>query len=532
MEFGTLNKQESALGSLDNQSLASKLRYVSGDGRYSMAAITQQLNMVSDGETPAVSYVSLSTHTKPNTTVAELVSVASGFLAARLLLSVSFFRGAVINLADSHLPKQESLFWLLTFIWVALFSSRTRLESRLRWLQRGSFFLLIEALFLLVLEAFAIGGLERSSFLFFLLASIASILIQCAIQSFTSLVMPGLDMLKPGSRILIIGSRSKARDVITGIRNANTKYEVIGCLDPDPGALGTEVAGVRVLGSTTTLKEYIFGCPVDLILFAMPLELVADVKHLIDAALQAGLPVSVITDSGLERLGYGVCHGIPNVEDFCGLPVVTLSNLPQGRTYLICKRISDILVSTILLVLLSPLFLVLGILVKLTSPRGPIFYRWKVLGRNRRPFVGYKFRTMVPEADELKQQLLDKNEMKGPVFKMREDPRVIPVGKFLRKYSLDELPQLYSVLKGDMSLVGPRPPSREEADQFEFWQRRKLGVTPGITCLWQVNGRNNINSFDEWARLDLEYIQRASLFLDFQILFRTIPAVILGRGAH
>jgi len=186
----------------------------------------------------------------------------------------------------------------------------------------------------------------------------------------------------------------------------------------------------------------------------------------------------------------------------------------------------------LLLLLLAPLLALLAILVKLTSPHGPVFYRWKVLGVNKKPFVSYKFRTMVPNAEELKPQILGRNEMVGPAFKMRDDPRITPLGRFLRKYSLDELPQLYSVLKGDMSLVGPRPPFQEEVDRYEFWQRRKLSIKPGITCLWQVNGRNHIHNFDQWAQLDLEYIQKASLWLDLKILLKTVPAVLRGRGAY
>jgi lipopolysaccharide/colanic/teichoic acid biosynthesis glycosyltransferase len=153
------------------------------------------------------------------------------------------------------------------------------------------------------------------------------------------------------------------------------------------------------------------------------------------------------------------------------------------------------------------------------------------VGKNGKPFAGYKFRTMVPNADKLKDQLRQFNEMQGPVFKMRNDPRVTRLGRFLRKFSLDELPQLYSVLKGDLSLVGPRAPLREEAERFEFWQRRKLSVQPGITCLWQVSGRGEICDFDKWASLDLEYVEKASTLLDLKILLRTIPAVLSGRGA-
>jgi len=195
------------------------------------------------------------------------------------------------------------------------------------------------------------------------------------------------------------------------------------------------------------------------------------------------------------------------------------------------KRLLDIVVSAVLLVLLAPLMLAIAALIRLTS-EGPIFYPWKVLGHRARPFQGYKFRTMVPNADELKATMMSLNEMTGPVFKIRNDPRVTPIGRILRKYSLDELPQLWSVLRGDMSLVGPRPPSPTEFAAFEPWQRGKLAVTPGITCLWQVMGRSEISDFNEWARLDLEYIANWSLWLDLKILLRTVPVVVRGRGAY
>ncbi len=158
----------------------------------------------------------------------------------------------------------------------------------------------------------------------------------------------------------------------------------------------------------------------------------------------------------------------------------------------------------------------------------PVLYRWNVVGKDGRPFVGYKFRTMVVGADRLKDELLAHNEMRGPVFKMADDPRVTPIGKILRKFSLDELPQLWSVLVGDMSMVGPRPPLQSEYARFTDFQKRKLAVTPGMTSLWQVRGKPR--DLDEWVRLDLEYIEHWSLWLDVKILFKTALVVLTGKN--
>lgn len=193
------------------------------------------------------------------------------------------------------------------------------------------------------------------------------------------------------------------------------------------------------------------------------------------------------------------------------------------------KRGIDVLGAGALLIALSPLFLILAIAVKLSSP-GSVFYRWRVVGQGGQPFLSYKFRSMVSNADDLKDKLEASNEMTGPVFKLTNDPRVTRTGKWMRRYSLDELPQLYSVLKGDMSLVGPRPPLVSEYQRFTDYQRQKLSVKPGMTGLWQVSGRNQIADFDTWVLLDLEYIRRWSLWLDTKILFRTLATLLSGSG--
>ena len=209
---------------------------------------------------------------------------------------------------------------------------------------------------------------------------------------------------------------------------------------------------------------------------------------------------------------------------------VAARKVVRAPTQRAVKRGLDIAASALLLVAFSPLLAAIAIAVRRTDGK-PVLYRWQVVGRGGRPFTSYKFRSMVVNADELKPALEASNEMSGPVFKLRDDPRVTKLGRVLRRYSLDELPQLWSVLTGDMSLVGPRPPLQSEYARFTDRQRAKLAVKPGITCLWQVSGRNGITDFDEWLRLDLEYIERWSLRLDLAILLRTIPAVLSGRGA-
>jgi lipopolysaccharide/colanic/teichoic acid biosynthesis glycosyltransferase len=217
------------------------------------------------------------------------------------------------------------------------------------------------------------------------------------------------------------------------------------------------------------------------------------------------------------------------IASVAGSERVVLAESWNQPFQLVCKRVMDVILSVVLLLLAAPLILVLSLLVKITSA-GPVFYSWKVVGKNGHPFVSYKIRSMVVNADELKSQLENRNEMSGPVFKMAGDPRVAPLGAWMRRYSVDEVPQLYSVFKGDMSLVGPRPPLRTEYERFTEYHKQKLAVKPGITCLWQISGRNDVSDFNEWVRLDLEYIRRRSMWLDVQILVKTCGAVLSGSG--
>lgn len=221
----------------------------------------------------------------------------------------------------------------------------------------------------------------------------------------------------------------------------------------------------------------------------------------------------------------------PSFDSFYGRPVMVFRSTPEPSWQSVAKQVIDFVGAAVLLILLLPVFAVIALLIKLTSP-GPVLFRQLRCGLNGKPFTMYKFRTMVTDADQRKHELAVFNEMSGPVFKMTNDPRVIPVGRVLRKYSLDELPQLYNVLRGEMSLVGPRPLPVAEVKCFdELSHRRRLSVKPGLTCLWQIMGRNKVADFKEWVRLDLEYIDNWSLWLDLKILLRTIPAVFRAEGA-
>lgn len=194
--------------------------------------------------------------------------------------------------------------------------------------------------------------------------------------------------------------------------------------------------------------------------------------------------------------------------------------------YSVTKRLIDIVGSLCGIILLSPLFLIVAILIKLEDPKGKVFFAQERNGRYPKTFKMYKFRSMVHNAEELLKDLMDRNEQSGPVFKINDDPRITKVGKFIRKTSIDELPQLFNVLKGDMSLVGPRPPIPHEVDQYNSYQMQRLAVKPGLTCIWQVSGRNNIG-FDEWVEMDIEYIKTRNLWLDIKLIFKTV-GVLFG----
>jgi exopolysaccharide biosynthesis polyprenyl glycosylphosphotransferase len=266
--------------------------------------------------------------------------------------------------------------------------------------------------------------------------------------------------------------------------------------------------------------------PIDEVFVSLPID-----KHgnLIEAIVQLcqeqGIVVRIHADVSRPTLAK------PYLGDINGLPFLNVRSVPRDGWQLFIKRLTDIVGSAVLLVLLAPLMAVITLLIKLESP-GPIFFRQERVGLNKRRFQLLKFRTMIQGADQQQQTVEYLNEAEGPVFKIKNDPRMTRLGRCLRRYSIDELPQLFQVLKGDMSLVGPRPLPVRDVDRISAqWQKRRFSVKPGITCLWQVNGRSDVN-FDHWVKMDLEYIDNWCLGLDFKILIKTVPVVLGGSGAY
>jgi exopolysaccharide biosynthesis polyprenyl glycosylphosphotransferase len=249
------------------------------------------------------------------------------------------------------------------------------------------------------------------------------------------------------------------------------------------------------------------------------------VEYVIRACELEGIEVWLIADFFSTQISR------TSLDELVGRPLLIFRTTPEASWHNLAKQFLDFFGALFLLVLLSPVFLAIAIAIKLASP-GPVFFRQKRSGLNGSPFTLYKFRTMVTNAEQFKQELEAMNEMSGPVFKITNDPRVTRIGTFLRKFSLDELPQLFNVLRLEMSLVGPRPLPVDEVRRFDnLAHRRRLSVKPGLTCLWQISGRNQISDFKEWVRLDLEYIDHWTFWLDLKILLLTIPAVLRGTGA-
>ena len=329
--------------------------------------------------------------------------------------------------------------------------------------------------------------------------------------------------------VLIAGTNPRAIRIAKKIQGKpELGYRLIGFVDSDgPRSKEIQEAGYSMVPDWKELPVFLRNHVVDAVLICLPLKSHYEEAHQIVTSCQdQGVAVGILSDLFNPKLAH------LDVKQFVDESIITLStgNVEGGAVFV--KRALDFIISPCLIVLFSPLFLVTALLIKITS-RGPVFFVQERLGLNKRRFGMYKFRTMVLDAEKKQAELEHLNEAKGPVFKIMDDPRITTIGKLLRKTSIDELPQLFNVLKGGMSLVGPRPLAVRDYQGFGYdhdRHRRRFSVLPGLTCLWQISGRSDI-PFEKWMELDMEYIDNWSLWLDFKIMLQTIPAVLKGHGA-
>lgn len=325
--------------------------------------------------------------------------------------------------------------------------------------------------------------------------------------------------------LLIVGTSLRARKLIAEIdTHQEFGLKIVGLVDDDMSMHGKQIHGHVVLGGLSDLPNILRTNPIDRVVFVVPRGWLSYIEDSVLYCETLGVTVSVAVD--LFKTKFTIARD----ENFMGVPMISFESTPDKVGQLFVKRLFDFVAAGAGMIVLAPLFFTIAALVKLTSP-GPVFFKQTRCSLNGRTFQVCKFRTMVIDAEKKLEDLMKHNEMKGPTFKMANDPRITPIGRFLRKTSLDELPQLWNVFKGEMSLVGPRPPIPKEVEQYDHWQRRRLSMRPGITCLWQIGGRNKITDFNEWSKLDLEYIDNWSLGLDFKILLKTVPVVLFGIGA-
>ena len=459
-----------------------------------------------------------------------------------LLLAVSFGLSTIFIIhAETTVPLSEflslrvrvsnfAIFAVLLFAWHEVFGAcglyqSKRISSRSADLMEIAKATALSTLWLgLVTVLFTIRMVKGLFLILFLLLSFALIAV------FRMVLKACLATARRRGHnlryILILGTNSRAIEFARRIADPTSGYRLLGFVDDQWQRLEDfRNTGLPLLCNYAGLAEFLRNNSVDEVAMFWPLS--SFFERSFEVASQCQLQgITARLGGGIFALKTARAQN-EIFEDEYFIPVGT-SVHDWGALFI--KRLLDIALSIILLVLLSPLFLVVGLLIKLASP-GRVFFSQERVGMNKRLFRICKFRTMVPDAERMLPDLEQRNEVSGPVFKIKKDPRTTPIGRILRRTSIDELPQLLNVLMGDMSLVGPRPlPIRDYQGFREDWQRRRFSVRPGITCLWQVKGRSSVG-FEEWMKLDLQYLDEWSLWLDLKILAWTIPVVMKGIGA-
>lgn len=446
------------------------------------------------------------------------------------LVAAVFIRAAFepspdsLTLIKRHIPILYFALplWYALLHWNGMYEShRTNTTLKVCWCAVKA---VGEGIVLIILTAymFRVAPVSRSIMALFGLINVGLLVIEKAVlkEVLHALRERGYNF----RTVLIVGSGVRALGVARKIRShPEWGFQIYGFLSTDPEEVGRELEGLKVVGTTEDLQKTISLNPIDEVHIALPLLNLDSITRMLEMCEEQGVRARVMMDL------YSPTISRMHLEDFGGTAMLTFTASPAESWALLLKAVIDRVAAVALLLFLWPLFIVIAVLIKIDSP-GPVFFVQERVGLYKRRFRMYKFRTMVQNAEELRAQLADRNELSGPVFKIRNDPRCTRVGRILRMASLDELPQLINVAKGEMSFIGPRPPLPSEIVLYKPWQYRRLSMKPGISGLWQVSGRNEVD-FERWMELDLEYIDNWSLGLDFKILLKTFPAVLLGRGA-
>jgi exopolysaccharide biosynthesis polyprenyl glycosylphosphotransferase len=434
------------------------------------------------------------------------------------------------NLVNFVLYLCFALFWYINFWVFGLYHSR-RFAT---W--KGDLTDIINATSVGVLGIMGIGfflhlSLVTPAFLFLLwlytttLTFISRLILRLALERVRSW---GVHI----TNILVIGTNPRAVRFAQTLENKlEMGYHVLGFVDINwVGAKHFRESGYRLLADFAGLPAFLRRHVVDEVVIDLPLNsFYREVTEIVERCLEQGVMVRFISDSFYLLRNLKLAHS--RLEKFGDNIVFSVQKGAMSGWPILAKRVFDAVVSLLLIIILAPAFICVAFLIKLTSP-GPIFFAQERIGLNKRRFRLIKFRTMIPGAEQQQAELEHFNEASGPAFKIRNDPRITPLGRFLRRTSLDEIPQLFNVLQGDMSLVGPRPlPVRDYNGFNRDWHRRRFSVRPGISCLWQISGRSNL-TFAKWMRLDMEYIDNWSFGLDLKILLLTLPAIIREKGAY
>jgi exopolysaccharide biosynthesis polyprenyl glycosylphosphotransferase len=327
------------------------------------------------------------------------------------------------------------------------------------------------------------------------------------------------------ARAVIVGAGEVGRTVMRAmVAHPDLGYEIVGFVDDDPAKGTTDIGRFKGLGSLDNLAVLVQDEAIDEVIITLPWQYHRKIMAIMAQCERENVRARIVPDlfqMTLSRM---------TITEMAGIPLIGVRQVHISPFTRLMKRAVDVAFSLLVLIFTAPLMGLIAMAIKLDSP-GPVLFRQGRMGKGGKPFTVCKFRSMMIGADEQKELLRDLNEADGPIFKIKDDPRVTRLGRWLRRFSLDELPQFYNVLRGDMSIIGPRPPLPEEVTQYQPWHMRRLEIAPGITGLWQVSGRSEL-PFDEMALLDIYYVEQWSPALDLKILLRTVPTILFGDGAY